>query len=229
MRLTEPLDRVCWGQPNLLVPNKLWAVRRRDEWTEAGVMDALEEMVIEPYHRIIRLQHTNVAVDSCITKALCGGDRADKSPVDRGKLGIKRSNVLDAQGIPLGVVTAPANRHDSPLLTDTLDTLEAVGPMPERVSVHLDRVYDSNVTRERLKDRGLVLMISKKGKPAPLQATKRWGVERTNAHKKLVWCTERRGQVIDFWIAFSNVIIMRRLIREAWTRYLWDTRLCRRP
>jgi hypothetical protein len=62
---------------------------------------------------------------------------------------------------------------------------------------------------------------------------KRWGVERTNAwynaHKKLVWCTERRGQVIDFWIAFSNVIIMSRLIREAWTRYLWDTRPCRRP
>jgi hypothetical protein len=33
-------------------------------------------------------------------------------------------------------------------------------------------------------------MISEKGKPAPLQATKRWEVERTNswhnAHKKLV-------------------------------------------
>jgi hypothetical protein len=31
-------------------------------------------------------------------------------------------------------------------------------------------------------------------------------VERTNswqnAHKKLVWCTERTGRVIDFWIAF---------------------------
>jgi hypothetical protein len=29
-----------------------------------------------------------------------------------------------------------------------------------------------------------------------------------NAHKKLVWCTEWKGQVIDFWISFSNVIIM---------------------
>ena len=52
-------------------------------------------------------------------------------------------------------------------------------------------------------------------------------VERTNswsnAHKKLVWCTERRGRVIDFWMAFSNVIIIvRRLIREAWTRYRWE-------
>ena len=28
-----------------------------------------------------------------------------------------------------------------------------------------------------------------------------------NAHKKLVWCTERRDRVIDFWIAFSEVVI----------------------
>jgi hypothetical protein len=37
-------------------------------------------------------------------------------------------------------------------------------------------------------------------------------VERTNswhnAHKKLLWCTERQGGVIDFfWVAFSDVII----------------------
>ena len=54
-------------------------------------------------------------------------------------------------------------------------------------------------------------------------------VERTSswqaklAHKKLVWCTERRGRVIDFWVTFSEVIIIvRRLIREGWTRYRWE-------
>ena len=79
----------------------------------------------------------------------------------------------------------------------------------------------------------MVPKISEKGKPAPLQATKRWVVERTNAwhnaHKKLLWCTERRGRVIDFWIAFSEVIIVRRLIREAWIHYRWETRPSRRP
>jgi hypothetical protein len=35
------------------------------------------------------------------------------------------------------------------------------------------------------------------------------------AHKKLMWCTERTGRVIDFWVTFSEVvIIVRRLIRE---------------
>ena len=131
-------------------------------------------------------------------------------------------------------MTASANRYDSPLLGQTLDTLEVVGPLPEQISVHLARAYDSETTREKLKSRGLEPLISEKGKPAPLGATKRWVVERTNswhnAHKKLVWCTEREGCVIDFWIAFSEVIIVvRRLIREAWAHYRWDSRPPRRP
>ena len=90
--------------------------RRRDEWIEAGVMDTLEEMARESYDRTIGLDLADVAVDCCITKAPCGGEKAGRSPVDRGKQGIKRSVVVDAEGIPLGVASAPANRHDSPLL-----------------------------------------------------------------------------------------------------------------
>ncbi len=170
----------------------------------------------------------------CITKAPCGGEKAGKSPVDRGKRGIKRSTVVDACGIPLGAITAPANHHDSPLLDETLDTLEALGPLPDRQSVHLDRGYDSAATREKLRARGLTPEISHKGKPAPMATTKRWVIERTNswhnAHKKLAWCTERVGRVIDFWVTFSEVvIIVRRLIREAWTHYRWEGRPSRRP
>ena len=208
--------------------------RRRDEWIDAGVMQTLRRLALEAHDRIIGLHLNDLAADGCVTKAPCGGEKAGKSPVDRGKQGIKRSSVVDAEGIPLGVVAAPANRHDSLLLADTLDTLEVLGSMPEQVSVHLDRGYDSEATRERLKDRGLIGAISEKGKQAPLQAGMQWVVERTNswynAHKKLVWCTERRGRVIDFWIAFSDVIIIvRRLIREAWTRYRWETRPSRKP
>jgi len=183
----------------------------------------------------VGLELYDIAVDCCITKAPCGGEKAGKSPVDRGKQGTKRWTAVDGRGIPLGTVTAGANRHDSPLLVPTLEHAGAsVGGLPEGASVHLDRGYDSNVTRRLLEDRGLLGVIWEKGKPAPLEAGLRWVVERTNswhnAHKKLVWCTERRGEVIDFWIAFSDVIIIvRRLIREAWTRYRWETRPPRRP
>jgi hypothetical protein len=47
-------------------------------------MDHLREMVLEAYDRLIGLLLGDVAVDGCITKAPCGGEKAGKSPVDRG-------------------------------------------------------------------------------------------------------------------------------------------------
>ena len=155
---------------------------RRDEWIELGVIDALREAVLEAYDRFIGLELSEVAVDCCITKAPRGGEVAGRSPVDRGKRGIKRSTAVDAEGIPIGGVTGPANRHDSPLLAPTLQhASELVGGLPEGTSVHLDRGYDSDLTRERLEKRGLISEISKKGKPSALGATKRWVVEWTSS------------------------------------------------
>jgi len=173
---------------------------------------------------------------SCSKRTPCGGEKAGRSPVDRGKQGIiKRSTVVDGSGISLGAVRAPANRHDSPLLPETLDALRALGPLPERMSVHLDRSYDSEATRQRLRERGLEATISEKrasrlrcppGSVGWLERTNSWH----NAHKKLLWCTERRGRVIDFSVAFSEVIIIvSRLIRVAWSRYRWESRPSRPP
>jgi hypothetical protein len=209
--------------------------RRRDEWFEEGVMDTLRGIVLEAYDRFIGLLLGELAVDCCVAKAPCGGEKASRSPVDRGTRGIKRSRVVDGRGTPFGVVTAPANRHDSPLLDETLDhVLRTLGELPDGASVDLDRSYDSLTTRRKLEACSLIGEISQKGKPVPVSATKRWIVERTNywhnAHKKLVWCTERRGPVIDFWVAFSEVvIIVRRLMREGWSRYRWEGRPSRRP
>ena len=60
-------------------------------------------------------------------------------------------------------------------------------------------------------------------------------VERTNSwhnrgFKKLLICTERRTVAIEAFIALANaIIITRRLIREAWTRYRWTNRPNRKP
>jgi transposase len=208
---------------------------RRDEWIACAVIETLRQIALDAYDRFIGLELADVAVDGCITKAPCGGEKAGKSPVDRGKQGIKRSTAVDARGIPIGGVSAGANRNDSPLLVPTLKHASAsVGGLPDLASVHLDRGYDSSLTRERLEELNLIGEVSKKGQPAPLQAGQRWVVERTNswhnAHKKLVWCTERVGRVIDFWVAFSDVIIVvRRLIREGWMRYRWEGRPSHRP
>ncbi len=86
--------------------------RRRDEWIDFGVMDMLRRIALDVYDRLIGLELSDVAVDGCITKAPCGGERAGRSPVDRGKQGMKRSTIVDAGGLPLGAIAAPANRHE---------------------------------------------------------------------------------------------------------------------
>jgi len=154
--------------------------------------------------------------------------------VDRGKLGMKRSLIVEGKGIPLGRVLAPANRHDSPLLAATLDKLDDVGPLPGDITVHLDAGYDSQKTRDELAGRGMTGEIAHKGDKAPIQAGQRWHVERTNAwhnsFNKLQRCYERDEDVIEAFFDLADTIItVRRLIREAWTLYRWDDRPVRRP
>ena len=217
--------------------------RRRDEWIDAGVFARLEDLALEAYDsydRIVGLELGTLIVDGCLVKAPCGGEAAGKSPVDRGKLGTKRSLLTDGTGVPLGCVVAPANRHDSPLLRPTLETLARFdtahgigGGLPEQITVHLDAGYDSTKTRDLLAELGCEAVISQKG--FPLQAGARWVVERTNSwHNrgfgKLLVCTERRTRVIEAFIALANAaIVIRRLIRTAWTTHRWDTRPSRRP
>lgn len=194
----------------------------------------MEQICLNSYDKMIGLQLENLSVDGCIVKAPCGGEAVGRSPVDRGKQGTNRSLLVDGNGIPLGCVVAGANRHDSPLLASTLDKLSLFGfDLPERITVHLDAGYDSGKTRDLLEVLGCDSVISKKGEP--LQAGARWVVERTNSwhtrgFRKLQICTEVRTRVIDAFVALAGAIITtRRLIREAWTRYRWDTRPARRP
>jgi len=209
--------------------------RRRDEWIDAGAFAELEQLCLLAYDKMIGLDLENLVVDGCIVKAPCGGQAAGRSPVDRGKQGTKRSLMVDGNGIPLGVVVAGANRHDSPLLRPTLELLRRFDDLPEKITVHLDAGYDSHLTRDLLAELGCDHQIATKGIPAPIQASTRWVVERTNSwhnrgFRKLAICTEVRTRVINAFIALANAIItVRRLIREGWTRYRWNGRPTSRP
>jgi transposase len=208
--------------------------RRRDEWIRAGVAEQLRRAVLAAYDRLFGLEMEQLAVDGCITKAPCGGQVAGPSPVDRRKQGLKRSVATDAGGIPLAAVPAPANRRDDGLLAVTLDAIGVVGPLPQRPTVHLDAGYDWTPCRQVLRERGMAGEIATRGKSAPVQASRRWPVERTHAwanqYGKLRWCTERRRLVVAFWLALvSAVIICGRLVRRAWTCYRWDSRPRRHP
>ncbi|NEA58531.1 IS5 family transposase [Streptomyces sp. SID13666] len=207
---------------------------RRNEWIRLGVFARLKHIVLEAYDRIVGLVLDQIAIDGSITKAPGGGQAAGRSPVDRGKQGLKRSGMTDGYGIPLGRVLAGANCHDSPLLAPTLDLLDDLGPLPDDITVHLDAGYDSATTRTSLAERGLHGQIARKGVKAPIQASQRWYVERThawqNAFHRLARCYERRTIVIDAFFDLADAIItVRSLIRRAWTTHRWDDRPWRRP
>ncbi|MBM0239019.1 hypothetical protein JNW88_21185 [Micromonospora sp. ATA32] len=91
-----------------------------------------------------------------------------------------------------------------------------------------------NVTSDLLAELGCAGQISPKGQDVLINHTRRWVVGRTNAwcnrgFNLLVICTERRRAVITAFLALATVIIVRRLVREAWTTHRWDTRPARRP
>jgi hypothetical protein len=100
--------------------------------------------------------------------------------------------------------------------------------------VHLDAGYDGQPCRQVLAERGMVGQIATRGIPAPVQAGRRWVIERTHAwgnqDGKLRWCTQRRRLVVAFWLALASAaLVCGRLLRRAWTCYRWDGRPRRRP
>jgi transposase len=203
--------------------------RRRDEWIALGVFDRLRLAALDAYEQMIGLDLADVAVDGCTTKAPCGGDCAGRSPVDRGKGGLKRSQLTDGAGIPLAAVPAPANTRDDALLPASLDALKDFQPLPVDVTVHLDAGYDYRPCREALQERGLLGEIAHRGTPAPIQVGRRWVVERTNSwindFGRLRRCTERRRDCIDAYLALAAAIVtIRALLRAAWYLYRWPTR-----
>src|SRR3954468_4939538 len=204
--------------------------RRLKEWAEFGVSEQVHTLALQAYDRMIGLERDDLAVDGCITKAPGGGEAAGRSPVDRGKQGLKRSIVTDGTGIPLHVVSAGANRHDSPLLGPTLAGLDRLKDgLPDDVTVYLDRGYDGRPSRTLLDELGFQGAIARKGVPAPLQAATRWVVERThswmNGFGKLRRCTEKCSAVVDFYLFLAAaLVVIRRLIQCARSRYRWPSR-----
>ena len=203
--------------------------RRLREWAASGLSERVHALALRAYDRMLGLDLGDLAADGCVAKAPGGGEVAGRSPVDRGKRGLKRSVVTDGGGIPLHVVSAGANRHDAPLLEPTLAGLDKLDRLPAGVTVHLDRGYDGGPTRALLEALGFDGAIARKGVPAPIQAGARWVVERThswmNGYGKLRRCTEQLRAVVDFYLFLAAaLVVLRQLIQRARLRYRWPAR-----
>ncbi len=240
-------DRVCFeGIVTRLVTGCSWVTAerllggrvsdttlraRRDEWTEAGVFDALATEAVEAYDRIIGLDLTETADDGSQHKAPCGGVGTGKNPTDRGKLGWKWSLMCDRNGIPVGWAADGANRHDTILFEPTVAAASRRGLLGDIETLHLDRGYDNGRVRDCASAYGIDDVNCARKRPhgtadakTHIPLGKRWPIERTNSwlsnFGQLRRNTDRRPQHRLAQIALAiALLITAKLIdwRDRWS------------
>src|SRR4051812_43493239 len=85
------------------------AHRRLRLWEELGVWDRLHADLLRLLRQADKLDPDTAVVDSVYTRAFGGGKGTGPSPVDRRKKGVKDTLLVDRHGVPLEILTAPAN------------------------------------------------------------------------------------------------------------------------
>ena len=117
------------------------------------------------------------------------GGETGANPTDRGKRGVKRSLLTEAQGVPVGVAVDGANRHDMKLVRPTLDSVVIARPEPtleQPQGMCLDKGYDFDEVRRTLEEFGFTAHIRSRGEEAKAIKreagfrARRWVVERTH-------------------------------------------------
>lgn len=107
-------------------------------------------------------------------------------------MGVKRSIITDGRGLPIGIVVAPANRHDSTLMLETIKSIPIRKPKQTKNNLHhlcLDKAYDANWIQAILPSLGftphirqrdfLSRMLKNKKLKGRRHKPKRWVVERS--------------------------------------------------
>jgi transposase len=121
--------------------------------------------------------------------------KTGRSPVDRGKIGTKRSLVTDRNGIPISCPVAGANKNDFKILEESLEHIFKTKDAKNQ-SMCLDKGYDYSEVRIILKKFNFIPHIHTRGEEKIIKRTegkspKRWPVERTHS-----WMNRFRGMLI---------------------------------
>jgi transposase len=160
-------------------------------------------------------------IDSVLVRAFGGGDATGPSPVDRRKLGSKHTLLVDANGVPLVIHTAPANASDYKLILPVIEDFPEIGGKPGRPRKHpdviyADRGYDSEAIRQSLRSQGIRPVIARRGIDHGSSLGKiRWVVERTiswfKGLRRLRIRYDRSDDVQDAWNRLAASILCYRV------------------
>ncbi|WP_207230136.1 IS5 family transposase [Krasilnikovia cinnamomea] len=161
--------------------------RRLRDWNNAGVWQRLHEVLLAELRAAGKLDLSRAVVDASHIRALKGGPKTGRSPVDRGRPGSKHHLITDAGGVPLAVLLTGGNRND---VTQLIALLEAVPPIRGKrgrprqraPKVYADRGYDHDKYRAQVRELGVTPVIARRGTAHGSGLGKfRWVVEQTFA------------------------------------------------
>lgn len=143
------------------------------------------------------------------------------NPTDRAKNGTKTNLLVEAEGGPLAVQTAPANWHDSVCLEDLLNSLVVELPATEQ-HLCLDKGYDNPTSRKTLAQTDYVTHIrpireeTKPRRPGR-RKPRRWVVERT-----LAWLRKCRALLVRYNKRAANYLgLLQLACALIWYRRYW--------
>lgn len=171
---------------------------------KAGFFEKLWHKELQEYDAKYSLDLEVQAGDCSHIKAPLGQEKTGKSPVDRKKLGTKRSIIVEKRGIVIGAALGAGNRHDSKLFEESIRSIPPFVKRPRYQEMHLDRAYDSKHIQVILFNFYYVPRISKNRRNSKSVVTQkieknRWIVE--SAHS---WMNRFRRLLIRFEKLASN-------------------------
>ena len=94
--------------------------------------------------------------------------------MDRAKQGTKRSLLVEASGVPVGLAVAGANKNDFKLFTETIRSIPVERPEPTAEAPQhlcLDKGYDYQQVRWLAEAFGFVAHIRSRGEEATQKKT----------------------------------------------------------
>ncbi len=97
----------------------------------AGFFEKIWSKGLERYDELEGIGREWQSLDGCMVKAPLALGSVGKNPTDEGKMGTKRSVLVDEKGLALAIVISGANTHDIKLLEETLDHIVLLRPEPD--------------------------------------------------------------------------------------------------
>jgi len=204
--------------------------RRFQEWEEGKIMDAIVEMLLAWYDKVIGIDWQWQSIDTKMAPAPLGGEQTGPNPTDRAKIGTKRHLLIDGNGVPLAFLLTGANLHDMKGITELIGegflTVRPMLTLDRLQHLCLDKAYDAPEIDEFLQAQGYILHTKRKGsgEKTPVigigeavYPARRWKVERTiswlNNMRKLRTRWEKKAcNYRALWLLTAALIIYRLIV-----------------